>query len=405
MNVLTTPAIYALEITPACNNRCPGCSNVYATRRSDPALMSAQQWRRLLAPFVREAVRIRLTGGEPTLHPQFLQILDEVASHDAWVTVFTNGRWHNPEQLVRHVQKQSRVSGLLISLHGATADSHEAFSGVPGSFEETVANIRLAIDHGITVSLSTVITRHTWNEIDAVVELGRELGVDHVAVNRYIGAPLPEIEPTQGQVASAVSRIQDLVEDGAAIAYGVGVPQCFALNNSGGCLAGVAYIAIDPSGNVRPCSHSPTIIGSLHSSSMQELWHGSAMDRWRGLMPSACLSCAAYAVCHGGCRAIQELRSDHRDPLCDVPLESFSQPRRMHDLPREGRPRALVRIRPESFGYVLLGEGHAIPVSGEAREVVEACDGHTTFAQLNERFGQVGLDLLGDLWELGLLQV
>jgi len=61
--------------------------------------------------------------------------------------------------------------------------------------------------------------------------------------------------------------------------------------------------------------------------------------------------------------------------------------------------------RPEPFGYVLLGQGQVVPVRTEARAVVEACDGSATFAQLAARFGQSGLDLLGELWELGMLAV
>jgi radical SAM protein with 4Fe4S-binding SPASM domain len=401
--VLSIPAIYALELTPVCNNRCPGCSNVYAARRSGPPPLTAQEWYNLLAPFISEAVQIRLTGGEPTLHPEFFRIFEEVTSHDAWVTVFTNGRWKDPGQFVKRIRGRRHFSGLLISLHGADPASHEAFSGVPGSFDETVSNIRLAVESGITVALSTVITRYSWKELEAVVELGQELGVHHVAFNRYIGHPLPEIEPTDDQTRAAIFRVQALAQAGAAVKYGIGVPQCFLSNDSEGCLAGVAYASIDPWGNLRPCAHSPTVIGSLCEKSMQELWNSEAMAVWRGLMPSECTTCAAYSVCHGGCRAVQELHPSGRDPLRGEPLAEYSPPQTVHELPADVRPRAVVRLRPESFGYALLGQGQVLPVRAEARAVVEACDGSSTFAELAARFGQGGLDLLGELWELGML--
>jgi radical SAM protein with 4Fe4S-binding SPASM domain len=404
MHILSWPAIYALELTPACNNRCPGCSNVYASNRSGPPPLSAQEWHNLLAPFVSEAVQIRLTGGEPTLHPEFFRIFEEVTSHDAWVTVFTNGRWRNPEQLVRHVRGRRHFSGLLISLHGSDPISHEAFSGVPGSFDETVSNIRLAVKSGVTVALSTVITRYSWNRLEAIVELGQELGVHHIAFNRYIGRPLPEIEPTEEHTQAAVLQVQALVQAGAAVKYGIGVPQCFVPNESEGCLAGVAYASVDPWGNLRPCAHSPTVIGSLHEASMAELWQSEAMDAWRALMPSECTTCAAYSVCHGGCRAIQELRPTGRDPLRREPLTEFPPSQSVRELPADMRPHAAVRLRPEHFGYALLGQGQVVPVRAEARSVVEACDGSTTFAELAARFGQSGLDLLGELWELGMLE-
>ena len=347
----------------------------------------------------------RTTRREPTLHPGFFDIFEAVTAHDAWVTVFTNGRWRDPQEFIRRIRGRRRFSGLLVSLHGADAASHEVFSGVHGSFAETVSNTRLAVENGVTVALSTVITRYSWNQLEAVVELAQELGGHHVAFNRYIGGPLPEIEPTEEQTRAAILRVQELIQAGAPVKYGIGVPQCFIPNDSEGCLAGVAYASIDPWGNLRPCAHSPTVVGSLRKSSMVELWHGPAMAQWRTLMPTDCVSCAAYSVCHGGCRAIQELRSERRDPLRHAPLDTFEPAFETSQLPASGHPRAMARLRQESFGYALLGQGRVVPVRADARAVFEACDGSATFAELTARFGQSGLDLLGELWESGMLDI
>lgn len=404
MHILSLPAIYALELTPVCDNRCVGCSNVYASRRAEHPPMSVGQWRDLLAPFISEAVQIRLTGGEPTLHPGFFQILEYVTSHAAWVTVFTNGRWVDAQRFVERMEGQSNVSGLLVSLHGADPASHERFTGCPGSFEETLSNIRLAITHGITVALSTVITRDSWHQIEEIVALGQSLGVQHMAFSRYIGPPLPTIEPTESQLQAAFHQIQGLMRAGVPVTYGISVPQCFMLNDSEGCLAGVAYVSIDPWGNIRPCAHSPTVIGSLHEKSLAELWHSPEMDAWRALMPSECTTCAAYTVCHGGCRAVQELRPAGRDPLRRSPLTDFIPYQTVRELPADACPRPMFRIRPESFGYALLGQGRVVPVRADARPLIEACNGRTTFAELASRFGSRGLDLLGELWDSGLLE-
>ncbi len=45
-----------------------------------------------------------------------------------------------------------------------------------------------------------------------------------------------------------------------------------------------------------------------------------------------------------------------------------------------------------------------MPIDSQARAVIEACDGQATFGQLATRFGQNGLDLLGDLWHSGMLE-
>lgn len=398
MHILAWPAIYALELTPACNNRCPGCSNIYSHARR-PAATDAATWERWLTEFGPQAVQIRLTGGEPTLHPEFFRILAAATAYGAQVTVFTNGRWPDPRMLVQRLRGWPQLSGLLISLHGARPESHEMFSRVAGSFAETVANIRLAIAEGIPVALSTIITRSSWQELEAVAELGQRLGVQHVAFNRYLGAPDDDLEPTQAQMRHAVRTIETMISAGVAVKYGIGMPQCFRRNSSEGCLAGVAYVAVDPWGRVHPCAHSPSFIGSLHETSLQELWRSPAMAAWRALMPVECIGCAAYAACHGGCRAVQELRVDRRDPLRRAPLAAYRTKATWRELPAAGRPRLTARLREEAFGYAVLGRGQVVPVRADALPVIAACDGSITCAELASRFGQAGLDLLGELWE------
>ena len=401
MLLLSAPAIYTLELTSACNNRCPGCSNIYAASRP-PALKTAKDWAELLAGILPDAVQVRLSGGEPTLHPEFFTILDEVLSYNMNVTVFTNGRWPNPDQVAQSLSQRRDKVGLLISLHGATPTSHEAFTRVGGSFQETVDNIRLTIENHIAVMLSTIITHHSWNEIEAVITLAQNLGVQGVAFNRYLGAPLPGIEPTLHEMRIALQTIQELSPTDISVKYGIGIPQCFAINQSEGCLAGVAYATIDPWGNVRPCNHSPTIIGSLFEHTMHDLWHSDKMNAWRALMPTECTTCAAYAICHGGRRAVQELRADGRDPLRGEPLTEYAPAQEIKELPANVRPRRNFHIREEDFGYALLGQGQAVPVAPDAWEIVNACDGTMSFAELAAQFGQSGLDLLGELWELGM---
>jgi radical SAM protein with 4Fe4S-binding SPASM domain len=404
MYVLSLPAIYALELTTACNNLCPGCSNICKTNRAQLPLTAAT-WERLLAQFGQHAVQIRLTGGEPTLHPEFLRILAAATSYQAWVTIFTNARWRHPQPFVQSIRAWPRLSGLLVSLHGAQAKTHEAFSRVRGSFDETLANIRLAVSNGISVALSTVITRWNIDRLEEMLELRRNLGARQVVFNRFLGPASPELEAELPALQRAIQRIESWARAGEPVKYGIGVPQCFEVNSSVGCLAGVAYVTLDASGSLRPCSHSPSVIGSLQSKPLEALWHSQSMNNWRALMPDECTCCAAYPVCHGGCRAALELRVDRRDPLRRAPLGEYMIAPAVRELPTNARPRMKATLRPETFGYAVIGEGHVLPVRAEARPVIDACDGTFTFAQLAEQFGQSGLNLLGELWGQGMLDI
>jgi radical SAM protein with 4Fe4S-binding SPASM domain len=403
MQVLSWPAVYALELTPACNNRCTGCSNVYQDVRTHrPA--SAEIWEGWLAQFGPEAARFHLTGGEPTLHPEFLRIVRAALSYEAHVTVFTNARWHRPDQLLTALRGAANLMGFLVSLHGPTAESHEAFSGQPGSFDEAVTNIRRAVGAGFTVALCAVLNRHNLGEIHELVALGKQLGVEHIAFNRYLGPRLAELEPTQGALRAAIRDIEQLSRTGESVRFGNGIPQCFARNGSEGCLAGAAYVAIDPWGAVHPCPRSRTVLGSLETQTLFDVWHGDKMAAWRSLLDTRCGACAAYQRCHGGCRVMQEYRNA-RDPQCTQPLARYRPPTAPCEVPGAARPTASLRARPESFGYTLLGRGNAVPVSAAGLEVIQACDGKATFAELAARYGWPGLDLLGMLLHLNMLDI
>jgi len=401
MRYLSLPTHYILELITLCNNQCAGCGNVYS--HSTLHTMPFSTWRNLISSFGAQAVQITLSGGEPALHPDFFKILEHIASYNVPINVFTNGRWQDPQKVVGQLKELRNFAGLLISFHGATSASHEAFTCVKGSFIETLDNIALATRHGINVKLSTIITHQNWNELDRIVALAQQLGVECVTLPRYLGPNLPGIEPSLEELRAAVYQIETLIASGAPVEYGICIPQCFTQNDSKGCTAGAAYVAIDPWGNVRPCNFSPTVIGSLHEHTMYELWHSDKMNAWRALMPAECTTCAAYSVCHGGCRAVQELRPDGRDPLRGEPLTEYLPPQEIKELPASIRPRRNFRIREENFGYALLGQGQAVPVAREAWEIVDACDGAMSFAELAAQFGQPGLDLLGELWELGML--
>jgi radical SAM protein with 4Fe4S-binding SPASM domain len=319
------------------------------------------------------------------------------------VTVFTNARWAEPELLLAEMKRYPKLSGLLVSLHGARAAAHEAFTLVAGSFDEAVANIRRAVDAGMRVSLSTILTRYSCDEIEAVVQLGQELGVSGIAFNRYLGQPMPSIEPSGEQMKQAVVQIGRLAEQGSPLRFGVGIPQCYVSNASEGCLAGVAYAVIDPWGTLRPCAHSPSEIGSLGESSLYDLWHSPAMDAWRAAFPPDCTDCAAVEACHGGCRALPELLHLRRDPLRKNPLRQYRPPATTRRLPAGFRPKANLRLREEAFGFVVLGKGSALPVRAEALAVLRLCDGSRTFTEIAKVVGAEGINLLGELWERGLL--
>jgi radical SAM protein with 4Fe4S-binding SPASM domain len=320
-NMFPLPVIYSLELTPLCNNRCEGCGNVFASQAHPPTLshiprpMDAAQWNVVLEHIAPYAQRVRLTGGEPSCHPQFHAIVERIRTLGISFTLFTNGRWSEPDRFVTFLRAIPECVGMLVSLHGATPHTHDAFSGVPGSFDETVANIRRAAQAGLTVHTNTVLTRHNHRQVADIVNLSHSLGAACAVFNRYIGKPVAHLELEPDDFRHAIHEVDRVGKSGRCTRLGTCIPSCFTESSSTACLAGTGYCTIDPWGYVRPCNHAPTVAGNVQHEPLSAIWTSLPMEAWRAMIPAACRQCEMFDPCRGGCRAEAVLNGCAGDPL------------------------------------------------------------------------------------------
>jgi radical SAM protein with 4Fe4S-binding SPASM domain len=281
--------------------------------------MSVNQWAYTLDVIAPYAQHLQITGGEATLYPQFASIIQAIQARNIPFTLFTNGRWVEPAFIINLLQPMTQCTGLLISLHGVDAETHEHFTGVSGSFNETVQNIRRAAEAGLRVSTNTVLTRQNFTQIEAIIQLSRTLGAEQTVFNRYIGQPLAELDLLPLQLLQTIRQINYYAQTYGNVKVGTCVPHCFATSAATGCMAGELFCTIDPWGNVRPCNHAPLIAGNLRHESLHDIWHSSVMQDWRNIVPDTCTACSLFATCRGGCRADAMLKKRDHDPLIVCP--------------------------------------------------------------------------------------
>lgn len=404
MLVLSAPVHYTIELTPQCNNRCVGCGNVEFS--VNPPL-PAWKWRAVFAAIRPHVAHVRISGGEPTLHPEFETIVDVLAENDIHFTLFSNGRWADPEILVEKSAVTPQCKGVLVSLHGHVADTHDAFTGVPGAFSETVNNISLAVQSGIFMATNTVITRLNFDRLHEIIRLSKRLGAKHAIFSRYVTVRDVGLSPTDAQLQHAMKTIESARQGGASAEYSVCIPRCFTPSSSYGCLSGITYCVIDPWGNLRPCSHVPIICGNVLERPVREIWNGREMQSWRDLIPADCLeNCVFLSKCRGGCRAMAILNNRNEDPLMrgavtDIP-ETPSKPMVLY----EGSiPKRNFTLREEPFGYVLLNGSHIIPVSRESKPVLDMLECKSTLKEIKEAFGDEAVSFVGHLFQEGFVDL
>jgi radical SAM protein with 4Fe4S-binding SPASM domain len=236
-----------------------------------------------------------------------------------------------------------------------------------------------------------------------MVDFSRALGAESVVFNRYLGIPQPGLEIDTMQLQKAVNQIERLRRESHEVRFGNCIPQCFTASGSSGCWAGTAYCTIDPWGRMRPCNHSPMIIGSLFEQSIEQLWRSEAMQSWRDLLAPGCSRCGQIEVCHGGCRAMAEILPTGKDPLISEPcMGSDITHLRLYSA---ARPLLVCDIESESFGYSLIQGQSILPVSGAAGHILEQLDGDHTLQEIRDSQGPQALELVGALVHRGFAKL
>ena len=125
------PISATLELTHRCNLKCAFCCN---RRIDDERPLRLEEWLEVISELRRlGTLFVTLTGGEPLAHPRFFEIAGAVLERHMALRLLTNGT-------LIDTGTAEKIAGLHplsveLSLHGAAARTHDAATGVPGSFE------------------------------------------------------------------------------------------------------------------------------------------------------------------------------------------------------------------------------------------------------------------------------
>ncbi|MEV0776330.1 radical SAM protein [Streptomyces sp. NPDC050428] len=161
------------EVNMACNWECPHC---YLGLKEDTGM----EWsdRELLLYLLRDAgvLWLQLTGGEPTIDRQFPAVYSLAYELGMMIEVLTNGsRLHNP--LLLSLLTERRPYRLTLSLYGATEESYDRLTQRRGAWKAFRRGVDAALEAGLPVELSVIVTRDNEHEIDAMYDLARSLDV------------------------------------------------------------------------------------------------------------------------------------------------------------------------------------------------------------------------------------
>jgi AdoMet-dependent heme synthase len=358
------PYVISWNLTYRCNLACEHCyldaggtPQVGTENFSDRSELGTEECFRVIdeiAAFAPECVTI-LTGGEPLLRRDILEIVRRASERGLWVVVGTNGV-SITENLARRLS-EAGARGLSLSLDALDADRHDRFRNVRGAWRNTVAGAEILHRTGLPFIVQTTAGSHNLGELDAIADFAHDRLAAKVW-NLYFLVPtgrgqfVSDITPAQyDEVLASLFRIQRkydrrmLVNAKCAPHYiktvlesaggqtdaiptdgdwaktpGLSAIRTYS-GGAGGCPAGTHYMGIRPNGDVTPCPYLPVFAGTLRSSSLADLWTSSGLFadiRRRTALGGRCGECEMNGHC-GGCRAraygmTGDLMAE--DPLC-----------------------------------------------------------------------------------------
>ena len=172
------PISGSIELTLRCNLQCVHCyCNMPMNDRNaiDRELKTEEVYHIFDQMAEAGCLWLLITGGEPLLRKDFLDIYTYAKKKGFITTLFTNGTLLTPE--VADVLVEWPPFLVEITLYGATEETYEKITGIPGSFDRCKKGIDLLLERNIPLDLKTMAMTINKQEIQEMKKYADELGV------------------------------------------------------------------------------------------------------------------------------------------------------------------------------------------------------------------------------------
>ncbi len=164
------PFIAIWEVTQACDLACVHC-RASAQPERNPLELSTEEGKGLIDQIAAMKVPVFvLTGGDPIKRPDLFELIGHARSRGVRVSLTPSATPLLTREVIVRL-KEAGLARLAVSLDGASAETHDVFRGMSGSFAKTLNAIQWANEIGLPVQVNTTFSRRNIGQIDAIVEL------------------------------------------------------------------------------------------------------------------------------------------------------------------------------------------------------------------------------------------
>jgi putative heme d1 biosynthesis radical SAM protein NirJ2 len=254
------------------------------------------------------------SGGEPLLRKDIFELVAHAAGLGLRPVFGTNGILLTREVVQK--LKDSGASAMGISLDSTDAERHDQFRGIPGAFDRTMEGMKNCREIGLRFQIHTTVMDWNYDEIEKITDLAVETGgsAHHIffLVPTGRAAHLASGIMNARKYEELLERIMDRQKEIPIELKPTCAPQFMRIAKqkgmnmrfTRGCIAGIAYCLIGPTGDVQPCAYLDMSLGNVRETPFTEIWCNSPVfERLRTMdYRGTCGICDFKDVC-GGCRA------------------------------------------------------------------------------------------------------
>jgi radical SAM protein with 4Fe4S-binding SPASM domain len=324
------PLVVSWNLTRKCNLKCPHCY-INATTQQLKNELTTEESKRLIDQ-ICEVSRplLILSGGEPLLRKDVYELVRYGAEKGLKMGLGSNGSLI--DSVAAKSLKEAGIETVSISLDSHIPEQHDEFRGVADSWEKAVRAIKALRENGVLVQVNTTVTQQNYAQIDDIMSLAEELGVENFHLFFLVptgrGTKIADISPAKYE-----SMIKTAFAKAAKHKLNVRpscAPQFMRIAKDRGldmrqwirgCIAGLYYCRVYPNGDITPCPYLPIKLGNIREKSFKEIWFNAEIFkslRDFNALKGKCGVCGYRVLC-GGCRArAYGLSSDFIDYCGDL---------------------------------------------------------------------------------------
>ncbi len=185
------PLTGMFELTDRCNLGCVHCyiNQAASCQAAKDSELSTDEVKHILDQIAEAGcLNITFSGGEVLIRPDFTEIYLYARRLGLLVTVFTNATLLTPR--IADVFAESRPKKVEVTLYGATRETYEKVTGVPGSFDHCMRGIELLLERDIPLNLKSMVLTINLHELPMLRSFAEQRGLEF----RYDGNLWPRLD-------------------------------------------------------------------------------------------------------------------------------------------------------------------------------------------------------------------